>query len=174
VFEQGGPAELQKYLAEMSDTSPARPGLFNSEGRNVLGQESTPVLMPLIFRASRTYETQFETDHETRVLAQRTYGPSGKSYVFYTEIAPLPFGPFHSGLRELLIRLAANCHCGDFSVPLVGALHHVARIAASACPCVKLRQANSAPRVGATLGRRRDEIAALGTISITWRSTSRP
>src|SRR5947209_8335876 len=40
VFEQGGPAELQKYLAEMSDTSPARPGLFNSEGRNVLGQES--------------------------------------------------------------------------------------------------------------------------------------
>ena len=161
VFEQGGPAELQKYLAEMSDTSPARPGLFNSEGKNVLGQESTPVLMPLIFRASRTYETQFETDHETRVLAQRTYGPSGKSYVFYTEITPPPFGPFHSGLRELLIRLAAIVIVGILvclwlahyiTSPVLRLQHAVREIAAG-----KL-----STRVGATLGRRRDEIAALG------------
>lgn len=161
VFEQGGPAELQKYLAEMSDTSPTRPGLFNSEGRNVLGQESAPVPMPLIFRASRTYETQFETDHETRVLAQRTYGPSGKSYVFYTKIAPPPFGPFRSGLRELLIRLAAIVIVGILvclwlahyiTSPVLRLQHAVREIAAG-----KL-----STRVGATLGRRRDEIAALG------------
>jgi signal transduction histidine kinase len=161
VFEQGGPAELQKYLAEMSDASPARPALFSSDGKNVLGQESTPVLMPLIFRASRTYETQFETDHQARVLAQRTYGPSGKSYVFYTEIDPPSFGPFHPRLRELLLRLTVIVIVGVvvcwwlahyITSPVLRLQSAVREIAAG-----KLNA-----RVGATLGRRRDEIAVLG------------
>jgi len=73
----------------------------------VLGQESTPVLMPLIFRASRTYETQFETDHETRVLANERMGRAENPDVFYTEICPSAFRTFPFRLRELLIRLAA-------------------------------------------------------------------
>ena len=161
VFEQGGRAELQKYLAEINEASVARPALFDVEGKNVLGEESAPAIMAMIFRASRTYETQIESDRGPRILAQRTYGPSGKAYVFYTEIGPPPFGPLHPGLRELFTRLTA--------IVVVGVLVCLWLAHYITSPVLRLQGAvreiaagKLSTRVGTAFGRRRDEIASLG------------
>jgi signal transduction histidine kinase len=161
VFEQEGPAELQKYLAEMNEDRPARAGLCGADGKNVLREEQDAPLSPLILRASETYETQFTTDRGNRVLAQRTYGPSGKQYVFYTTLAPLPFGPFHPNLRDLFLRIAAIVFVGV--LVCLWLAHHITS------PVLRLQNAvreiaagKLNARVGAALGRRCDEIATLG------------
>src|SRR5215471_21482055 len=50
VYEVGGPAELDKYLAERNGGEPNRAGLYGADGKDVLkGQEDTRI-GPLIAR----------------------------------------------------------------------------------------------------------------------------
>jgi two-component system sensor histidine kinase CpxA len=161
VYEVGGPVELQKYLAERNGGEPNRSGLFGADGRNVLPGEEDAAVRPLVARALLTYETQVEFDRTSGLLAQRTYGPSGKLYVFCSNAAPPPMGPFRPNLRDLLLRIAMIVAVGVLvcwwlahyiTSPVLRLQSAVREIAAG-----KLHT-----RVGAALGRRRDEIAALG------------
>jgi len=161
VYEIGGPAELQKYLAEMNETEPSAVGLFDAGGKDVLTGEPDAHLESLIGRALRTYEAQFEVTRFSRLLAQRTYGPSGKPYVFYTNAAAPPGGPFPPNLRDFLFRVALIVTVGVLvcwwlahyiTSPVLRLQAAVRQIAAG--------RLNT--RVGAALGGRRDEIAALG------------
>src|SRR5262249_46536830 len=106
VYEVGGPAELDRYLAERNGGEPNRGGLCDGDGNNVLKGREDARTGALIARAFLTDETQFESDRAGRLLAQRTYGPSGKPYVFCTNAAPPPLGPFRPNLRDLLLRIA--------------------------------------------------------------------
>jgi signal transduction histidine kinase len=161
VYEVGGPLELQKYLAEVNEDETSRAGLFDGGRIDVLKGESDAELDQLVARALRSYETQFEANRSTRLLAQRTYGPSGKPYVFYTDAGPPPFGPFPPNLHDLVFRIAV--------IVLVGVLvcwwlaHYITS------PVLRLQSAvreiaagKLHTRVGKALGGRRDEIAALG------------
>jgi two-component system sensor histidine kinase CpxA len=162
VYEHEGPAELEKYFADMDDGRTEHTHLFDTDGRTVLGEQPKDGLTPLILQAAQTYETQFGTNREFRILAQRTYGPSGKPYVFYTQFGPPPqFGPLHSGLRAMFFRLAA--------IIVVGVLVCLWLAHYITSPVLKLQGAAREiaagklnARVGWALGRRRDEIAALG------------
>jgi two-component system, OmpR family, sensor histidine kinase CpxA len=161
VYEVGGPVELQKYLAERNGGEPNQAGLFAADGKDVLNGQQDARVGPLIVRALATYETQFESDRSGRLLAQRTFGPSGRPYVFCTNAAPPPIGPLRPNLRDLLLRIAMIVAVGVLvcwwlahyiTSPVLRLQSAVREIAAG-----KLNT-----RVGATLGRRRDEIAALG------------
>jgi two-component system, OmpR family, sensor histidine kinase CpxA len=162
VYEQEGPVELRKYLRDMSGGVNEYTDLFDAEGRTAFGEQAKDALMPLILRAARTQETQFGTNHEFRILAQHTYGPSGKPYVLCAQFGPPPrFGPLHSGLRELFFRLTA--------IVVVGVLVCLWLAHYITSPLLKLQSATReiaagrfSTRVASALGRRRDEIAALG------------
>src|SRR5262249_17893695 len=88
-------------------------------------------------------------------------GPSGKPYVFCTNLASPPVGPFRPNLSDLLLRIAMIVAVGVLvcwwlahyiTSPVLRLQSAVRKIAAG-----KLDT-----RVGAAFGRRRDEIAALG------------
>lgn len=162
VYEEKGPEELREYLAEIGDGLTEHTDLFTTEGRTVIGHQSKDALTPLILRASQTRETQFGSNREFRILAQQAYGPSGKLYVLSTQFGPPSrFGPFRSGLQVLLFRLAA--------IVVVGVLVCLWLAHYITSPLLKLQSAAREiaagklnTRIGLSLGRRRDEIAALG------------
>ena len=161
VYEVGGPLELQKYLAERNGGEPDQAGLFGADGNDVLKGHEDARIRPLIARALLTYETQFESGSTGRLLAQRTYGPSGKPYVFSTHLAPPPVGPFRPNLSDLLLRIAMIVAVGVLVCWWLA--HYITS------PVLRLQSAvreiaagKLDTRVGAALGRRRDEIAALG------------
>jgi two-component system, OmpR family, sensor histidine kinase CpxA len=161
VYETGGPTELQKYLAEMNEDGVATAGMFDASRRDLLKGALDPHLDSLAARALGTYETQFEWSRSSRLLAQRTYGPSGKPYVFYTNAVPPPLGPLPPNLRDLLFRIAMIVAVG---VLLCWWLAHyitspVLRLQAAVRE-VAAGKLNT--RVGSALGGRQDEIGVLG------------
>jgi len=168
-YERGGRAALAEYLRTAERETGARAHLFDANGTELSGAAVSPTLGGKAAQTARTGQSIFE-EVEGRMLEVRAVPASGGgSYAYLVEMprgGPPPGGPHGLGLlsesgwtffvRLLVVILTAGALC-----------YLLARYITT--PVVKLREVTRqvtegdlSARVGPRLGRRRDELAAMG------------
>jgi len=156
VFEQGGPAELRRYLEDLRETQHVRAYLFDEQGQELSGRP-VPRWADSLSRGITPPPREFWqrlTPSPFRRLPVASAG--GHSYTLVVMLPPGPFGP--GGVPGLGILI------GIISSGLV--CYFLARYLTS--PVVRLRAATRrlaegdlTARAGSAGSRRRDEIAEL-------------
>jgi len=176
AYESGGEAALEEYLHGIEHETGIRMHLFDGGGRELTGHQVPEVVRDAVVRAAQTGEPVFR-DLRPGMLEVRPVSASGGGrYIFVTPMnsggpppggshrpPPLhgPFGIFSDNNSALLLRVLA-------AILAAGALCYLlARYIVT--PVVKLREVTRqvtegdlSARVGPRLGRRRDELAAMG------------
>jgi signal transduction histidine kinase len=168
-YERGGQVALADYLQTAEQETGARAHLFDANGNDLSGGAVSPLLSSKAAQTARTGQSIFE-EVEGRMLEVRAVPASGGgNYAYLVEMprgGPPPGGPHGLGLlsesgwtffvRLLVVILTAGALC-----------YLLARYITT--PVVKLREVTRqvtegdlSARVGPRLGRRRDELAAMG------------
>jgi signal transduction histidine kinase len=154
TYDLHGPAQLDGYLEHVKQATHVRAYLFDLQGHS-LGRQPAPRAAALF---ARRIGLRHKSDLQVTLLALRggqpAFGPHGREYVLVAEI---PTGVVATPLlRFLAIFIAASIICWwlarNVASPIVALRAATRRIAAG----------EFSTRVGPTMGRRRDEIAALG------------
>ena len=176
AYESDGAAALEEYLRRVERETGIRMHLFDGGGRELTGHPVPDSVRDAVARAAQTGEPVFR-DLRPGMLEVRPVSASGGGrYIFVTPMhtggapppgghhpPPLhgPFGIFEDSSSALLLRALA-------AMIAAGALCYLlARYMVS--PVVRLREVTRqvtegdlSARVGPSLGRRRDELAAMG------------
>jgi signal transduction histidine kinase len=176
AYESGGAEALEAYLRRVEHETGIRMLLFDGGGRELTGRQVPEPVRDVVARVAQTGEPVFR-DLRPGMLEVRPVSVNGGGrYVFVTPMhtgtpppgghhppPPLhgPFGIFEDSTSALLLRVLA-------AVLAAGALCYLlARYMVT--PVVRLREVTRqvtrgdlSARVGPHLGRRRDELAAMG------------
>jgi two-component system sensor histidine kinase CpxA len=181
---------LETYFKSIEKKFGVRAALFGLENKKISTHDMSPDATTLAARAARSDEMEFMPVRSGLLAARRVRAPSGKSYVMVAEM-PRTAGPPGIGGASRLAgppdgeavprRLAVTLEGGRmgrreaYTLARFLAAFLAAGIVAYGlalyltAPTVKLRQATRqlasgdlSTRVGAKMGRRRDELADLG------------
>ncbi|HEY0170239.1 MAG TPA: ATP-binding protein [Pyrinomonadaceae bacterium] len=183
AYETGGAAALEEYLRRVEHETDIRMHLFDADGRELTGHGAPALVSEAAKQVARTGEPVFRNLRPGMLEARPVPARDGGVYVFVTPMntggpppgsphgrphgphhpPPLhgPFGIFEDNTSALLLRALA-------AILAAGALCYLlARYIVA--PVVKLRdvtrqvtEGDLSARVGPRLGRRRDELAAMG------------
>jgi two-component system sensor histidine kinase CpxA len=160
TYERDGQTGLVQYLQRMERETGHRPRLFNEQGEELSGLGAQPGAPELVRRVLQSAAPMFSPPGEKFLVAFPALTSSGHTYVFVTEVAaPFSRPPLDPRLflpRILAVLLTAGVLCYLLTLYIVS-------------PVVKLRtvtrqvsEGDLSARVGPLLGRRRDELAAMG------------
>jgi two-component system sensor histidine kinase CpxA len=176
AYESGGGPALEQYLRRVERETGIRMHLFDADVRELTGREVPGPVREAAAQTARTGESLFRNLYPGMLEVRPVPAREGGRYVFVTPMhtqgpppghhhgpPPLhgPFGMFEDSpsallLRALAVILAAGALCYLLARYMVG-------------PVVKLREVTRqvtegdlSARVGPRLGRRRDELAAMG------------
>jgi signal transduction histidine kinase len=167
-FESGGEPALSGYLSSVEAKYSVRTFFFNSEGQEILSGWglASHVPPPTVSKAAAlAREREGVVYLQDEIAVQRVQGPSGRQYVLLLSLNPV--------VHERRLRAPAAMKLAFTFLPLISIVvggafcyvitRHITK------PLVRMREATAgiargdlATRVGPSLGRRRDEIAALG------------
>lgn len=176
AYEGGGAEALEAYLRRVERETGIRMHLFDAGGRELTGRQVPEMLSDVAAHAAMTGEPIFRDLHPGMLEVRPVHASEGGRYVFVTPMhtdgppqygprhaPPLhgPFGIFEDSTSALLLRVLA-------AVLAAGALCYLlARYIVT--PVIRLREVTRqvtegdlSARVGPHLGRRRDELAAMG------------
>ncbi|HEX8282758.1 MAG TPA: ATP-binding protein [Pyrinomonadaceae bacterium] len=179
AYESGAAPALEDYLRRVERETGIRMYLFDAGGRELTGRPAPEAVSEAAARSARTGDPVFHNLHPGMLEVRPMPAREGGRYFFVTPMnaggpppggphgphhpPPLhgPFGIFEDNTSALLLRalaaiLAAGAVCYLLARYIVG-------------PVVKLREVTRqvtegdlSARVGPRLGRRRDELAAMG------------
>jgi two-component system sensor histidine kinase CpxA len=175
AYEGGGAQALEEYLQKVERETGIRMQLFDAAGVELTGRHAHPHATEAATRAARTGEPVFRNLRPGMLEVRPVPARDGGNYAFVTAMhtagpppgrhhgPPLhgPFGIFSDDpsallLRALAVILAAGALCymlARYIVTPVVKLREVTR---------QLTEGDLSARVGPRLGRRRDELAAMG------------
>jgi two-component system sensor histidine kinase CpxA len=186
IYEREGPAALDSFLQHMEREANVRAHLFDAAGAELAGRGATAEERELAAHVLKTGETASRMLGGGALEARPVSARGGGSYAF---VATLPLGPppaqpgrGRTGppgpLGRFLPPGPFNFLLGDTPAALFARLAAVVLTAGLLCyllaryivsPVVKLREVTRrvargdlSARVGPALGRRRDELAAMG------------
>ncbi|HWS99629.1 MAG TPA: ATP-binding protein [Pyrinomonadaceae bacterium] len=160
TYEREGAAGLVPYLERFTSLSGARGRLFDEQGTELSGLGAQPGALTLVRQAINSNGRTFDAPVDKPMFAFPAVAQSGRRYVFVGELGAPPGPPFANPRfllpRFLAVMLTAGLLC-----------YLLARYIVS--PVLKLRavtkqvaEGDLSARVGPLLGRRRDELAAMG------------
>jgi two-component system, OmpR family, sensor histidine kinase CpxA len=156
VFEQGGAAEVRRYLEDLRDTQHVRAYLFDAQGQEVSGR-ALPRWAESLSRGMRPPPREFlQRMGPSPFRRLPVTSAAGHKYILAVMLPPGPFGPGGvPGLGILIGIISSGVVC-----------YLLARYLTS--PVVRLRAATRrladgdlAARAGSAGSRRRDELAEL-------------
>ncbi|HEY0375588.1 MAG TPA: ATP-binding protein [Pyrinomonadaceae bacterium] len=160
TYEREGPPGLAAYLEHFTSLSGVRARLFDAQGAELSGLGAQPGALVLVRRVENSNGRIFDAPVDKPMFAFPAATWGGRRYVFVGELGAPPEPPF-ANPRFLLPRFLA----GMLTAGLLCYL--LARYIVS--PVLKLRAVTKqfaggdlSARVGPLLGRRRDEVAAMG------------
>jgi signal transduction histidine kinase len=175
AYEGGGTAALEEYLRRVEHETGIRMHLFDGGGRELTGRQVPESVRDAVARTAQTGESIFRDLRPGMLEVRPVSASSGGRYIFVTPMhtggpppgghhpPPLhgPFGIFEDSSSALLLRalaamLAAGALCyllARYMVEPVVRLREVTR---------QVTEGDLSARVGPSLGRRRDELAAMG------------
>jgi signal transduction histidine kinase len=178
AYESGGGEALEMYLRRVEHETGIRMYLFDADARELTGHPVPEMLSEAAAHTARTGESVFREMHPGMLEVRLVSAREGGRYVFVTPMhtdgpppphgahhapPPLhgPFGIFEDSTSALLLRvlavvLAAGALCyllARYMVTPVVRLREVTR---------QVTEGDLSARVGPHLGRRRDELAAMG------------
>jgi signal transduction histidine kinase len=162
ILEHGGTTALRQWIDQVNRVAGGRLFLYSENGEELLSQSAPAGAKELALRAARSGDTELAQPRRgVPLAARRVSGPDGKRYVALTQLPPGPSAELFAAPHLILIRMAAvvlmaGVVCYGLARYLTGPLR---RLRASAR---QLANGNLAVRVGATVGRRRDEMGDLG------------
>ncbi|HEX3558899.1 MAG TPA: ATP-binding protein [Pyrinomonadaceae bacterium] len=184
IYEHGGQPALDSFLQHMESEAHVRAHLFDAEGNELAGREATPEEKEMAARVVRTGGPASRMSGGVAIEARTEPARDGGSYAF---VAALPLGPLPPGhapsgqprpFQHFLPPGPFNFLLGDTPAALGARLAAMILTAGLLCymlaryivsPVVKLREVTRqvargdlSARVGPLLGRRRDELAAMG------------
>jgi two-component system, OmpR family, sensor histidine kinase CpxA len=167
IFEQQGSAATQKYIASVETRDPMKNYLFDEEGREVLARtppDDVRRILPELSLAAPSKPYFYNTE---RIMAEKTVGPSGQSYLFFMSFPPRALVP-HS-ILDFLFQDVAEDVLRLIAVLLTAALFCLWLARHFTKPIGKLRGAareiaggHLDARVDPSVTARRDELADLG------------
>jgi signal transduction histidine kinase len=157
-FERGSQTALLTYLDRIQHESNIRSFLFNSQLQELSGRPVPPGAPALAKRVFETRLPESASEPGVPLLARPALTAGGNQYVLVAEMpARTPPGLFHPIMHVFAVGLVGGLFC-----------YGLARYLTS--PVTKLRAAtrelargNLSARVGPSLGKRRDELASLGS-----------
>jgi signal transduction histidine kinase len=160
TYEREGPQGLATYLERVKSVSGVRARLFDEQGAELSGLGAQPGALVLVKRVENANARIFDAPVDKPMFAFPAATQGGRRYVFVGELAAPPEPPFANPRflvpRFLAVMLTAGLLC-----------YLLARYIVS--PVLKLRAVTKqfaggdlSARVGPLLGRRRDEVAAMG------------
>lgn len=160
TYEREGPAGLVAYLERVAKVTGVRARLFDEQGVELSGLGAQPGAPELVRRAAQSQGRIFDAPVDKPLFAFPAVTGGGGRYVFVGELGAPPDPPFANPRfllpRFLAVMLTAGLLC-----------YLLARYIVS--PVLKLRavtkqvaEGDLSARVGPLLGRRRDELAAMG------------
>jgi signal transduction histidine kinase len=156
-FDRYGLIGLNKYLERLENSSNIHAALLDTDGMSVSGRTSR-VPKPLVDQTLHSGQPEFTVTETDAFGAQRTNGPSGRTYVFVVRMPRGPF-PYHLSPRTQALRWILAIIISGLICYLL--TRYLTR------PVLRLRQAarqlaagDLSARAG-PLGRRRDEIGEL-------------
>jgi two-component system sensor histidine kinase CpxA len=176
-YESGGADALEAYLRRVEHETGIRMLLFDADGRELTGLDVPEPVRTAAVQTARTGESISREMHPGLLEVTVVPARDGSRYVFITPMhtngppshgahhapPPLhgPFGIFEDSTSALLLRvlaavLAAGAFCyllARYMVTPVVRLREVTR---------QVTEGDLSARVGPHLGRRRDELAAMG------------
>jgi signal transduction histidine kinase len=188
IYEREGPAALDSFLQHVEREAHVRAHLFDAEGRELAGRDASAEEKEMAARVTRSGEEASRILGGAALEARPVPARGGGSYAF---VATLPLGPPppppagrlprgqpRPPLLHFLLPGPFNFLLGDTPAALFARLFAVVLTAGLLCymlaryivsPVVKLREVTRrvargdlSARVGPALGRRRDELAAMG------------
>jgi signal transduction histidine kinase len=179
-------AALETYLTGLESKAGIRGALFNASHKQLSAREMPSEAATVAARAASSGEVEFAPTRGGLLAARRVQAPSGSSYVLVAEMLRAPGSPRRGGSpsmdrppsREGLLAIIEGGRLGrreTYTLARFLTVFVAAGIVAYGlalyltAPTVKLRQATRqlasgdlSTRVGAKMGRRRDELADLG------------
>jgi two-component system sensor histidine kinase CpxA len=181
-YERGGASSLDSFLKHIESEAQVRAHLFDANGKELAGEDATPDERELAARVARDGGTASRMLDGSMLEARTEQGRDGNSYAF---VAALHLRPPHDGAmgqtrppRPFLPPTPFNFLLGDTPASLAARLAAVILTAGILCyllarylvaPVVRLRavtrqlsRGDLSARVGPALGKRRDEIGAMG------------
>jgi two-component system, OmpR family, sensor histidine kinase CpxA len=158
IYEREGPEALAAYLDRTDGTTKMHTFLYGPQLRELSGRPTSIGARELAERVMQTKKPDLSKNGFRPLLALPVHSPAGSQYVWVAEFPPSPEVPFHHHLFHML------------AISLVGAAFCFWLAKYLTAPVAQLRQAtrelangNLAARIGPTLGKRRDELASLGS-----------
>jgi signal transduction histidine kinase len=183
TYERGGQAALDSFLQHVEREANIRAHLFDAAGKELAGREAAPEEKELAARVVKTGGPASRMLGGVAIEARPEPARGGGSYAFVAALplGPPPMRPGHGPPRPFQRFLPPgpfNFLLGDTPAALVARLAAVVLTAGLLCymlaryivsPVVKLREVTRrvargdlSARVSPALGRRRDELAAMG------------
>lgn len=191
IYERGASGEtknkgaLDNYLQRLQSKAGVRAALFDASNARVSSRDLTPEASALVARAARSGEVEFMPARSGLLAARRVQTTGGESFVFVAEMPRMegpprfggrpPLGAPPSGRGGPLFEGGRMGRREAYTIARYLAVFVAAGVVAYGlalyltAPTVKLRQATRqlaggdlSTRVGAKMGRRRDELADLG------------
>jgi two-component system sensor histidine kinase CpxA len=161
VYEQDGPEALARFLERLHDTTSFKLYLLNSEGTG-LNTSDLPAGAMLLTQKALSADTLQITKVATQPLVARKL--LGKDHRVYVVMLQMPYGMNHFTVkmfRPFAIRIVAAL-LASVVVCLLMTRYLTAPIRKLKAAVRRLSQGDLHVRVAEGLGRRKDEIAALG------------
>jgi two-component system sensor histidine kinase CpxA len=168
AYEQGGASRLEAYLQHVERETGVRMQLFDARGAELTGREAATAERELALQVAQTGSSVFKDIGGKMLEVRPAPARDGGRYAFVTAMPMGPPGPLR-GPFGLLSKNTAALAARLLAVILTaGALCYLlARYIVT--PVVKLRevtrqvtQGDLSARVGPSLGKRHDELAAMG------------
>ena len=158
IYERDGQQPLAAYMDQVESASGINALLFNEGLDELTSRHVPPGARELAGKAARENSPQFSDHHSAPLLARSVSATSGKKYVIVAEMPPRTGPPpiLHIFLHHLAILAIGGLFCYWL------ARHLTSPVAKLRAATHELARGNLSARVGPSLGRRRDELAALG------------
>jgi two-component system sensor histidine kinase CpxA len=158
IYEREGQRALAAYMDQLERATKVRAVLFGSRLDELSGRQPPPGALELAQKAMQIYGPEVLRDAPPQLEARRLQTGRGDQYVW---VGKMPLHPPLLSYNHLLHLVAMLLIGGAFCYWLAKYL---------TAPVAKLRRAtnelasgNLAARVGPSLGKRRDELASLGS-----------
>jgi len=157
-YERDGQSGLAAYLEELERKTEMRAVLFGAGLKELSGRQMPAGAMELAQNVSQTHGSESFRDSFPQLIAQPVKTARGGEYVWVAEMASRPHLLGYSHIMHMAAMF------------LIGATFCYGLAKYLTAPVTKLRKAtnelasgNLGARVGPSLGRRRDELASLGS-----------
>ena len=154
-----GLAALGNYLQRLDSSAHVHAALFDESGKLIAGSMNDTG-SALATRADQSGQPEFQVGASEAYAAQRTLGPSGRTYVFVAAMPRGPFGAFRpTGITQVLRWALAVLISGLICYALT--LYLTTPILRLRTATHQLAAGDLTARAGPKIGKRRDEIGDL-------------